>query len=56
MLVATAIMGCALAYEIAPELAPAAGLTSGLLALRAYPSNPAARKAIRPQAKCRKAR
>ena len=24
--------------------------------LRAYPSNPAARKAIRPQAKCRKAR
>jgi hypothetical protein len=35
MLVATAIMGCALAYEIAPELAPAAGLTSGLLALSA---------------------
>jgi len=35
MLVATVMMGCALAYEIAPELAPVAGLTSGLLALSA---------------------
>jgi len=35
MLVAAVGMGCALAYEIAPALAPLAGLVSGLLALSA---------------------
>ncbi len=35
MLVATALVGCAIAYRINPELAPLAGLASGLIALSA---------------------
>ncbi|MFC1466105.1 MAG: ArnT family glycosyltransferase [Candidatus Brachytrichaceae bacterium NZ_4S206] len=35
MLVATALMACAIAYQINPELAPLAGLVSGLIALSA---------------------
>ena len=35
MLVATALMACAIAYQIDPELAPMAGLASGLISLSA---------------------
>ncbi|GIV85886.1 MAG: hypothetical protein KatS3mg052_2893 [Candidatus Roseilinea sp.] len=35
MLVATTLMACAIAYSIRPELAPLAGLVSGLIALSA---------------------
>ncbi|MCS6827732.1 MAG: glycosyltransferase family 39 protein, partial [Caldilinea sp.] len=35
MLVATALVACAIAYQISPELAPLAGLVSGLIALSA---------------------
>lgn len=35
MLAATALMACAIAYQISPELAPLAGLASGLIALSA---------------------